>query len=177
MNTNAPEQNNLDVDGFDLADWLAGGTEHRLRQTVTIYRDANLAAEVDRIEKQMDAAVKAPKGMESMGETSTTELEQQKQDLLNRMEAVKAEVEVYGLIDPELRECREALGDKPTNYNYSNDETYWYEVLSRAATLQGQKLTVDQWRAVHQTIGAQFGSLLQAYVNAAQVDISPRFRR
>ncbi|MCT1368399.1 hypothetical protein [uncultured Kocuria sp.] len=177
MNTNATEQNNLNVDGFNLADWLAGGTEHRLRQTVTIYRDASLSAEVDRIEKQMDAAAKAPEGMEPMGETSTAELEQKKQDLLNRMESAKAEVEVYALIDPELRECREALGDKPTNYNYADDETYWYEVLSRAATLQGRKLTVDQWRAVHQTIGAQFVSLVQGYANAVQADISPRFRR
>lgn len=177
MNTNPTEQNSLDVDGFNLADWLAGGTEHRLRQTVTIYRDANLAAEVDRLEKRMNEAAKAPKGMESMGDTSTSELEQQKQDLLNRMEAVKAEVEVYGLIDPELRECREALGDKPTGYKYSDDEHYWYQVMSRAASLEGQKLTPEQWQAVHETVGGQFASLMQAYVNAQQIDISPRFRR
>ncbi|MFI8595868.1 hypothetical protein ACIGDM_00950 [Rothia koreensis] len=173
-----PQENTtVDIETFNLADWVTGGTEHRLRQTVTIYRDANLAVEVDRIEKAMKNTATGHTAMVTIADTGTDDLETRKQALLDRIQAAKAEVEVFALIDPEIRECREALGDKPTNYDYTSDETYWYQVLARAARLEGQELTPDQWRQVHETVGAQFASIITAYTMASQTDISPRFRR
>lgn len=162
---------------FNLADWLVGGTAHRLRERVTIYRDANLAAEVDRVEAEIARAEQIPEGMESMGDSTTGDLEQQKLELLDRMQAAKAEVEIFALIDSELKDAKDALGEKPENYNYSADPGYWYAIFERAAALEGRKLTAGQWETLHATIGAQFSRLVMKYQSAANTDVDARFRR
>ncbi|MCP3426029.1 hypothetical protein NBM05_08440 [Rothia sp. AR01] len=166
-----------DAETFDLGDWLTGGTEHRLREVVTVYRDAHLAADVERIEAAMKRAEEAPEGMESMGDAGAGELEREKQRLLERMEAAKAEVELYALIEPELAEIRAELGEKPKDYNYHQDMDYWYRILARAARLQGRALEPEQWAALHRTIGAQFAAIILRYQAAQQIDVTPRFRR
>lgn len=162
-----------DATTFDLTDWLVGGTEHRLTETVTIYRDPTLAEEVARYqEAQANRDTEETAGFDSLGEPAPT----QDAELLARLEASKAQVTVFALIDSEMKEARAALGEKPEGYKYFEDMGFWYEVFSRAARLQGQKLTAEQWAKVHETIGAQFALITQAYGRANTPDLSPRFR-
>lgn len=163
-----------DVKTFDLTDWLVGGTEHRLTETVTIYRDPTL---VEEIEAYRARQANIPEGEEAAGYDSLGEADPAEDAaLLARIEASKAEVTVFALIDSEMKEARTALGEKPEGYKYFEDMGFWYEVFSRAARLQGQKLTAEQWAKVHETIGAQFALITQAYGRANTPDLSPRFR-
>lgn len=168
-----------DPETFDLDEWLAGGTAHRARVIVPIYRDANLLAEVQRIDAAMKRAEQMPADMESMGEPATTDLEQQKAELLDRIQAAKADVEVYALIDSELDQIKKALGGdkKPANYPWHTDSAFWHRVLEQAATIDGRRLTHQEWRALHNAIGMQFASIVSAYTEAGSPDVSPRFRR
>lgn len=165
------EENTLDTTGFDLADWLSGGTAHRATKTVTVYRDANLVEEIERYEK---AQKETPEGMESMGETPDPRADE---ELLARLEKSKAEVKIFALIDTEIKAVKETLGDKPKGFIYESESEYWYQVFERAATLNGHNLTAEQWAKVHETIGAQMGLLIQAYATANRADVTPRFRR
>lgn len=163
------EQNiDLNPAEFDLTDWLIGGTSHRATKTVTIYRDAQLAEAIEAHQARQQA------NQDSLGETTDYEADKA---LLDRIEASKAQVKVFALIDSELAEARQALGEKPAGYEYTRDMGYWYEVFARAATLNGHTLTAEQWERLHQTIGAQFALITQAYAVAARPDVTPRFRR
>lgn len=163
-----------DATTFDLTDWLVGGTEHRATKTVTIYRDANLVEEIEAY-RARQAAI--PEGEEAAGYDSLGEADPAEDAaLLARIEASKAEVTVFALIETEMKEARAALGEKPEGYDYGQDTAYWYEVFSRAATLEGHKLTAEQWAQVHKTIGAQFAQIIQAYAIAMRPDVTPRFR-
>lgn len=163
-----------DTKTFDLADWLVGGTAHRATKTVTIYRDANLVEEIEAYKARQSAI---PAGEEAAGYDSLGEADpQQDEALLARIEASKAEVKVFALIDSELAEARAALGEKPNGYDYGQDTEYWYEVFARAASLEGHQLTAEQWAQVHQTIGAQFSLIINAYLVALRPDVTPRFR-
>lgn len=163
-----------DTKTFDLTDWLVGGTEHRATKTVTIYRDANLVEEIEAYKARQTAIPEGEEatGYDSLGETDPAE----DTALLARIEASKAEVKVFALIETEMKEARAALGEKPEGYDYGQDTAYWYEVFARAATLEGHKLTAEQWAQVHKTIGAQFAQIIQAYAIAMRPDVTPRFR-
>ena len=163
-----------DATTFDLTDWLVGGTEHRATKTVTIYRDANLVEEIEAY-RARQAAI--PEGEEAAGYDSLGEADPAEDAaLLARIEASKAEVTVFALIDSEMKEARAALGEKPKGYDYGRDDAYWYEVFARAATLEGHKLTADQWAQVHKTVGSQFAQISEAYRIALTPDVTPRFR-
>lgn len=165
---------------FDLEDWITGGTAHRLRKHVTVYREADLLAQVDQIDEQLKHTEKGPEDMQSMGDTDPrADLEQRRTDLITRLEASRADVEVFTLIDSETAAIRKRLGgdEKPKDYDWSDDQGYTYELIAAAATLNGHQLTADQWERVHETIGVQFNRIVAAYVASAQADITPRFRR
>lgn len=164
---------------LDIADFLVGGTAHRLRKTVEVYRDANLAAEIEAWEKRQADPEQAGEGMDSLGDhTADPSLDEA---LLARIEASKAEISVFALIDTELKEVEASLGEKPAGYQYVKDMSYWYGVFAKAATIkvaggEETQLTAEQWALVHQTIGAQFTKLTQAYLAAASTEVDPRFR-
>lgn len=99
------------------------------------------------------------------------------ESLLRRFEASKGTVEIFVLIDSELEDAKKAIGEKPKDYAYESDTLFWYEVLSRAATLEGQKLTAAQWARVHETIGSQLSTIIREYGLLAQRPVDPRFFR
>lgn len=147
------------VEGFDLADWLVGGKAHRVHIPVTIYRNVNLPT----------APAPAVEGMDALGDAPQA-------DPLERLAEYAATVDVCALIEPEMEEAKAALGERPANHNHFTETAFWYEVFARAATLNGQTLTAEQWALLHETIGAQFGLITAAYVEAGKADVTARFR-
>lgn len=157
-----------DAKSFALDDWLVGGTEHRLTRSVVIYRDQHLRARIDDVQRKMRLASAVAKNSEgnpeeSIGETSTSTLAKEEAALLEQMQAAKAEVTVFALIDAELDEVKES-GHAP------NSPAWWYEVFARAARVEGHQLTAEQWAKLHQTIGAQLATVITAYQAAANYE-------
>lgn len=163
---NAPE-------GFNLADWLIGGTEHRAHKKAIIYRDATLPAKVEEVEAKMRLAQKDAEtgnSMDSLGDSTLAQLEDEQRALLAQLEAAKAEVTVFGLIDEEDSEAVQAAGENPSTLDVA------YQILERAGTLNGQKLTAEQWHQLHQTVGTQFNLVTRAYREAKENPVDARFR-
>lgn len=157
-----------DAKSFALDDWLVGGTEHRLTRSVVIYRDQHLQASIDDVRRRMRLASAVATNTEgnpeeAIGETSASTLEKEEAALLEQIQAAKAEVTVFALIDAELDEV------KATGHD-ANTAGWWYQVLSRAARVEGHQLTPEQWAKLHQTIGAQLASVINAYTQAAQYE-------
>lgn len=170
----------LDPKTFPLEDWLVGGKAHRYRAETKIYRDPNILAKMEAKRAEWDAQAAVPEGMESLGDTPGPALSDEA--LMAEMDAQAATVTVVALIDTELAKCKEALGEKPKGYVYEADFEYWYLVIAEAAeiTLPGaepQTLTAEQWKRLHETIGAQFKLVTQAYAEANSPDVTARFRR
>lgn len=164
-------ENTPDPSTFDLSDWLVGGTEHRLTRSVEIYKNRNLQAKIDDLNRRESKAKQIARDSEgnpeeALGDTSADNLETEREKLLAEIQAAKAEVTVYALIDNELDEVK-ATGHEP------NSTRWWYEVFARAARLQGQKLTADQWSKVHETIGAQLATIITAYQASAEYERVP----
>ncbi len=163
---NAPE-------GFNLADWLIGGTEHRAHKKAIIYRDATLPAKVEEVETKMRLAQKDAEtgnSMDSLGDSTLAQLEDEQRALLAQLEAAKAEVEVFALIETEDVQAVEAAGKD------ADAVTVTYHVLAIAGTLNGQKLTAEQWKKLHETIGSQFALIVKAYTEAKNNPVDARFR-
>lgn len=170
----------LDPKTFPLEDWLVGGKAHRYRVETKIYRDPNLIAKIEAKQAEWGAKEAAPEGMESLSDAPGPALSDEA--LMAEMDAQAAVVTVVALVDSELAKCKEALGEKPTGYRYEADTEYWYQVIAEAAeiTLPGsepQTLTAEQWKRLHETIGAQFKLVTQAYAEANTPDVTARFRR
>lgn len=169
----------LDPKNFPLEDWLVGGKSHRYRVETKIYRDPNILAKMEAKRAEWEATSEVPEGMESLGDTTTAPSDEA---LMAEMDAQAAVVTVVALVDSELAKCKEALGEKPKGYVYEADYEYWYQVISEAAeiTLPGaepQTLTAEQWKRLHETIGAQFKLVTKAYADANAPDVTARFRR
>ena len=160
--------------GFNLTDWITGGTEHRLTRTALLALDANDAERIAELEASTEA----------LGEVSNadklTEAQDELEHLLGTVQT--AEVVVYGLVDTESERIREeykAAGG--TDEGIKNDDVrLWYRILAEAATLEGHRLTPTEWEGVHETIGGQLVRVIGAYVEAANAavgfEVSPRFR-
>lgn len=163
--------NTLDPKTFDIADWLVGGTEHRLTRSVEIYRNRNLQARVDDLERRERLASRVARDAEgnpeeALGDSTPDALESEREALLQEIQDAKATVTVYALIDSELDEVK-ALDLKP------NTTAWWYEVFARAARIEGNQLTAGQWAKVHETIGAQLATVITAYQAAAEFEQVP----
>lgn len=162
---------------FNLTDWVTGGTKHRLRKTATLYLDANLADEIAEAEQEIADLERSAAGQESLGENLTHDAEARYAELLEKIKANKATVEVYALIDTEIKEAKEKAGFSRDSEQAMKDIKWWYQAFAMAATMEGEKLTAEQWEAVHKTVGAQFTKVMTAYNKAATVDVTPSFRR
>ena len=174
--------------GFNLTDWITGGTEHRLTRTALLALDANDAERIAELEATIERLSgpegAAPAGTEALGEVSNadklTEAQDELEHLLGTVQT--AEVVVYGLVDTESERIREeykAAGG--TDEGIKNDDVrLWYRILAEAATLEGHRLTPTEWEGVHETIGGQFVRVIGAYVEAANAavgfEVSPHFR-
>lgn len=171
MSENLSTEVTNNVEGFNLADWLVGGTAHRARKKVTLYLDASLGAEIDAVEEEITLAQQGGSDMDALGENSTAVLERRKEELLERLQAAQAVVEVFALIDSELAGINKELGkDYP-------DEKRFYHMLVKAGTLNGQVLTAEQWEKLHETVGSQFNKVPVAYQLADKQAVDSRFRR
>lgn len=156
---------------FDLADWLVGGTDHRLTRSVEVYRNRNLQARIDDVRRRQALAQRVARDAEgnpeeSIGESSVSDLDAEEARLLEEIQSAKATVTVFALIDAELDDVK-AAGHEP------NTPGWWYQVFARAARVEGHQLTAEQWARFHETIGAQLATIITAYTSAAEYERVP----
>lgn len=164
-----------DVDSFDLAQWLATGETGRSAETVTIYRDPSLEAEVKQlradIAKHNTANTGEPDPDAAIGDEDTaSELERRQADLNTRIRAAKAEVVITALSDGEVEEIAASFKKR-----YVSEKRNWNEtvkgtcmVLAQAATINGQQISADQWQKLSEGVlaGGQWAKIKQAWLAA-----------
>lgn len=170
-----PEIPTPDVDTFDLAQWLATGDTGRASETVTIYRDPSLEAEVKQLRadvaKHNATNTGEPDPDAAMGDEDTaSELERRQQDLNTRIRAAKAEVVITALSDGEVEEIAASFKKR-----YVSEKRNWNEtvkgtcmVLAQAATINGQQISADQWQKLSEGVlaGGQWAKIKQAWLAA-----------
>ena len=163
------------VDTFDLAQWLATGETGRASETVTIYRDPSLEAEVRQlradIAKHNATNTGEPDPDAAMGDEDTaSELERRQTDLNARIRAAKAELVITALSDGEVEEIAASFKKR-----YVSEKRNWNQtvkgtcmVLAQAATINGQQITADQWRQLSEGVlaGGQWEKIKQAWLAA-----------
>ncbi|PRZ15144.1 hypothetical protein [Nesterenkonia sandarakina] len=173
--TEVPAAPTPDVDTFDLAQWLATGETGRSSETVTIYRDPSLEAEVKQLRadvaKHNAANTGEPDPDATFGDEDTaSELERRQADLNVRIRAAKADVVITALSDGEVEEIAASFKKR-----YVSEKRNWNEtvkgtcmVLAQAATVNGQRLTADQWQKLSEgpLAGGQWAKIKQAWLAA-----------
>lgn len=164
-----------DVESFDLAQWLATGETGRASETVIIYRDPSLEAEVKQLRadvaKHNATNTGEPDPDAAMGdEDAASELERRQADLNARIRAAKAEVTITALSDGEVEEIAASFKKR-----YVSDKRNWNQtvkgtcmVLAQAATINGQKISADQWKQLSEGVlaGGQWEKVKQAWLSA-----------
>ncbi|GAA1450476.1 hypothetical protein ACFP47_10140 [Nesterenkonia lacusekhoensis] len=164
-----------DLDAFNLEEWLATGNAGRSRETVTIYRDPSLLEEARKVAKEINQLQAQDTGEPdpdaTMGDADPLlELQQRHDELEEKVRASKAEVEVTALSDAEHEEIEETFKQRYPGEKRKYTETVKGTalVLAQAATINGKKLTADQWRQLAEgpLAGGQWAQLKQAYLVA-----------
>lgn len=140
---------------FNLEEWLATGNAGRSRETVTIYRDPSLLEEACHLAKEINQLQAQDTGESdpdaTMGDADPIHELQQRHDALEeKIRASKAEVEVIALSASEMEEIEATFKQR-----YPGERREWSQTakgtclaLAQAATINGKKLTADQWRAL-----------------------------
>lgn len=164
-----------DLADFNLEEWLATGTAGRSRETVTIYRDPSLLEESRQLAKEINALQAADTGEPdpdaTMGDADPIHELQQRHDALEeRIRVSKAEVEVTALSDAEHEEIEETFKQRYPGEKRKYTETVKGTalILAQAATINGKKLSADQWRQLADgpLAGGQWLHLKNAYLVA-----------
>lgn len=170
----------LDPETFDITSWLGGDNpeQYRPRQTVTVHipepglydRINHLKAEAVKREEAIKQAEKN-KAQRSVAEPSGAahraaleHIEAEMSELLEQVDATKREVELVGLIGPEIEAATEGMPEK-------DKMGRTYALVAAAARIDGKRVTVDGLKALHSAIGeGQWTQLVQAYTQATYGD-------
>lgn len=172
QDTGAPKP---DLEAFNLEEWLATGNAGRSRETVTIYRDPSLLEEARKVAKEINQLQAQDTGEPdpdaTMGEADPLlELQQRHDELDEKIRASKAEVEVTALSDAEHEEIEATFKQRHPGEKRKYTETVkgTAMILAQAATINGKKLTADQWRQLADgpLAGGQWLQLKNAYIVA-----------
>ncbi|MDO5502154.1 MAG: hypothetical protein Q4G67_03160 [Actinomycetia bacterium] len=191
----------LDVDGFDLDEWLEGAEP--TTRTVDVYAAGSLVAERDDLERQIKA-LESP-AVRTLGGNPADDLRRQWRELMDRILASKLTVHVRALSKDRSREVAAAyrkargikLSDAPTMKSMFDpvkikrwDEEGQMDACTRAAIVKlvapngaviKPPFTSDaQFETFQEKIGpAQWGMVREAYEEAVSkspvvgVDFSP----
>ena len=164
-----------DLDAFNLEEWLATGNAGRSRESVTIYRDPSLLDEARQVAKEINQLQAQDTGESdpdaTMGDADPIlELQQRHDELEQRVRASKAEVEITALSASEVEDIEATFKQR-----YPGEKRTWDQTvkgtclaLAQSATVNGQKLTADQWRKLADgpLAGGQWDQIQRAQVVA-----------
>ena len=169
----------LDPATFNLDEWLTDDTDrsHRPARFVDVYRDLALAEEINSIAEERQARKAGAAALavdEAVGDPQAdNDLSAREEELLARLQGSRVRLTVVGLIRPEMEAATK-------DYSPDNPD-YDYALLAESVTFPGgKKLTVDQWRRFHNTIGqGQFQRIVQAFKVATYTvpEVSAPFSR
>lgn len=164
-----------DLAEFNFEEWVATGDAGRSRETVTVYRDPSLLTEARELAAEI-ASLNAQDTGEgnpdaTMGEADPVlELQRRQEELEEKIRASKAEVEVIALSDGEVEDIAATFKQR-----YPGEKRNWDQTikgtclaLAQAATINGRKLTADQWRQLGDgpLAGGQWQQIKQAQLVA-----------
>lgn len=153
-----------DASTFKLDEWLTDDSDRSTRPVryVDVYKDLSIAEEINEIAEQRQrikagAAAFAAED-ESVGDArADNALDEREAALLERLQSAKVRLSVVGLIRPEIEAATEGLEASTPEFDYA--------LLQESVIFPGGgKLTPEQWRKFHNTIGqGQFQRIIMAY--------------
>lgn len=139
---------------FNLDEWLTDAK--RPERSVTVYKRADLLADLDDLERQIDALARIPEEDQSLAD-SPAALEAQYLAKAEEFHASGLLVRVKGLTSEEI----EAIGEASKTANDTPEQAGRRLV---AAALVYPKLNVDQLKRLSDAIGSvQMGLIVDAY--------------
>lgn len=168
-----------DHETFDFEAWLATGdtspTAGRGRESLTIYRDVTLLDEAEQLAADIEAAQRSEQdgaGEDlAIGEMSQlADLQARQEELEEKIRAASATVEVVALSDAQIEKLDAEYKARHPDHKgpRPDDHENTCLALAKAATVNGAKLTVDQWEQLADVIaGGQWQKVKMSFVAAA----------
>lgn len=157
----------LSPEDFDITQWL-GNTDpdaYRNTETVTVYLlDPELTAEIEKVKHQYNQALAAEKnagtGQLAVGEAKKSKLLEARMDnLLAQVEERRREVQLVGLIGPEITEASTGQDGKPLDGHHRD-----YALIAASARIKGHRINPAAVAILHRAIGeGQWSELSAAY--------------
>lgn len=166
------DKTEIDVDSFDLDEFIGGGTT--TVRKVKLYQKADLIGEADQLKSQLEIASKTPAKQRSITDVSPAKLKQQIRTLYEEFEESGRWFKVKGITRTRIEKIRKEVLKAKKN---AEDDDVMYACLADAIVTPAVK-DAEQIKRLRMTLGEnQYLQLTAAFNEACygEVDIDVPF--